>query len=177
MFISKSAFSVVPGLGGFTSIYVDPHLPEVSPSQIFEYCKSQNINAGGCSIIEAIRYAHYGEEYKEFLSKIKSMIDISPDFIPRHYTPDGVNNMHVDAVIFAESKIEKISDFIADFKAAEAYYHNVIVDEYYWNHDHVDSCVFEHYEKNKQKKNYLIEDAFIEVIKSYMKRNDEMYID
>ena len=169
MFFSNSVYAVVPSISGLVLIYVDPHLPPISACQIHECCKNNDKDPGGSATIEAARLIHYGKKYTDFLDKIKSGIELFPNAVERHVPSDGVMNMHSDAIRIAESKIEILSKFIRDFKEAERFYNEAIVDSDAWTHGHVDYLVFKHFEKNRHRDNYLFEDAFIEVMQNFMK--------
>jgi len=168
MFFSNSAYAVVPDISGLMLIYVDPHLPPISAAQIHECCKNNGKDPGGSATIEAARLIHYGKKYTDFLDQIKSGIELFPNAVERHVTSDGVMNIDVDAIMIAEEKIEVLSKFIRDFKKAERFYKETIVDSDAWTHEYIDARIFEHFEINKHRNNYLFEDAFIEVMQKYM---------
>ena len=173
MFFSNSVYAVVPIISGLVVIYVDPHLTPISACQIHECCKNNDKDPGGSATIEAARLIHYGKKYTDFLAQIKSGIEIFPNAVERHVPSDGTMNIHTDAIRIAESKIEMLSKFIGDFKRAERFYNEAIVDSDGWTHGHVDYLVFTHFEKNMHRDNYFFEDAFIEVMQNFMKHFQE----
>ena len=177
MFATSSAYCVVPGPEGLMSIYIDPHLGPISSLDVLKYCKKHDIYPSGSAIIKAIRLIHYGDKYLNFLSQIRTAIKIFPDSVRSYELLDEDENVDADTIMLAESKIEILSTFIADFKSAEAYYNAVLVDRQNWSHSHIDFAVFHHFDENKHIKGYLIEDAFIEVVNFYIEQHEGAHHD
>lgn len=167
MFFSDRVYATVPTISGLTQIYIDPHLPKITECQINAWCKMNDKYPGGVHVIEAARFLHYNDDYNDLLSRIRSSIKLFPNCVERHVTSDGGMNIDFDAIVIVEIKIDILSPFIQNFKIAEAYYNDVLVDPDCGTHENVDTRIFDHFEENKHKDNYLFVDAFVDVVMSY----------